>query len=171
MVQRTRGAGIRNAVENRPLQAAKFAGISLTLVLGVLGFFRIVSAEAVVDNPLLADGQFLVLIFVPLLSLALVCIVVLETVVTGYRLVRSDESIYDQISGQPGYVLIRSSEAAVALIGLTIVLLAAPVLFADSTPAPAGVGLMLGLLAVGFAIFVVSLVRSFAELVYCGRRG
>lgn len=169
MVQRNGAIGIQNAIGNRPLQAAKLAGILLSLVLGVLGFFRIIDAEAVVDNPVLADGQLLALIFVPLISLALVCIVLVETVVTGYRVLRSDETIREQISGRLGYTLLRSTEAAVALVGSTLMFLAAPVLFADSTPAPAGVGLLLGLMAVGFAIFVVSLVRSSVELFYYGR--
>lgn len=165
-MQRKRSRGLQHVIKNKPLQTSKLAGIVLTLVIGVLGFFRIIDAGAVIDDPMLADGQFLALVFVPLISLALVCIVFVETIVTGYRALQSDRSIPDLISGQFGYVLLRSAEAAVAILGVTFIFLAVPVLIADSTPAPAGVGLMLGLFVVGLAIFVVSLVRSLAELVY-----
>jgi len=168
MTRYERGS-LRSVVRQKPLQAGKFLGILLSLVLGVAGFFRVVDARALVDNPVLGDGQFLALILIPLLSLALVGLVFLETLVSGYRLFRSEESLGDWTAGRAGYLLIRGAEAAVALVGVAIVAAALPPLFAESTPAPAGVGIMLLLMAVGLGILVTSLVRSAAELfVYRG---
>lgn len=153
-----------SVVRRKPLQAGKFLVILVSLLLGVAGFFRIVDARALVDHPLLGDGQFLALILIPLLSLGLVGLVFAETVVWGYRLLRSEESIGDWTAGGIGYLLIRGAEAVVALVGVAIIVTALPPLFAESTPAPAGVGIMLLLMAVGLAILVTSLVRSAAEL-------
>lgn len=169
MTRRERFAGVPGIVREKPLQAGKFVGVLLALALGVGGFFRVVDATAIVGDPLLGDGQFLALVLVPLVSLGLVGLVLAETVVTGYRVLRSGEPVGDLIAGRRGYVLLRGAEALVAVVGVAIVAAALPPLFADSTPAPAGVGIMLLLLAVGLGILVVSLVRSAAELfVYRG---
>lgn len=166
MRRQDRNTGIRSFVGSKPLQASKLGGISLALLLGVAGFFRIVSADAFIDHPALADGQFLALLFIPLVSLVLICIVVCETLVSSYRVLRADRSIREQLAARPGYAILRGAEAAVAVVGFGIILLALPVLFADSTPAPAGVGLMLGLAIVGLGILFVSLVRTLLELSY-----
>lgn len=160
----------RSFVAAKPLQTGKLVGILLVLLLGFLGFFRILSADAVIDNPALADGQFLAIVFVPLLGLALVCVVVLETLVSGYRAVRSERPIREQLAARPGYVVLRTAEAAVALFGLALLGLALPVLLSESLPAPAGVGLMLGLLVVGLAILVAGFVRALFELYVHARR-
>lgn len=110
------------------------------------------------------DGQFLALIAIPVLSVGLVCLVVLETLGTGYRVLRSDAPISEQISGRVGYIVLRSVEAGIALLGVTIMITAFPVLVADSTPAPAGVGVMLLLFAIGIGILFVSFVRAGLEL-------
>ena len=153
-----------SVVKRKPLQAGKLVGILLTVVLGAGGFFRIFNANAIVDNPTLADGQFLALILLPLVSFGLVLVVFVETLFTGYRSLRSNASITDQLTGQAGYTLLRGAEAAVAVIGVTIMFIALPVLFAESTPAPAGVGIMLLLMAVGLGILFISFIRSFAEI-------
>lgn len=160
---------IPGVIRKKPLQAAKFAGIPLALVLGVAGFFRLIDAKAILDGPLLGDGQFLALILIPVVSLVLIFVVFLETIVTGYRIFQSDEPITDHIKGRLGYTLIRGAEAAIAIVGVTIIFAALPPLFAESTPAPAGVGIMLLLMVVGIGILVASFVRSSAELfVYRG---
>lgn len=168
MTRHQRFGGLPGAVRRKPLQAGKFVGILLSLVLGVGGFFRVIDPEAIVGDPLLGDGQFLALVLVPLIALLLVFLVFAETVVTAYRVLRSDRSIGEQISGRYGYVLIRAAEAAVAVVGVAIIATALPPLFAESTPAPAGVGIMLLLLAVGIGILFASLVRSTAELFVYG---
>lgn len=157
----TRFIGLPSVVKRKPLQAVKFVGILLAIVLGVGGFFRIINAKAIIDGPLLGDGQFLALILIPLLSFGLVFVVFVETLITGYRSLRTDESVKEQLTGRAGYLLLRGAEAAVAV---TIMFIAVPVLFAESTPAPAGVGIMLLLMAVGLGILIASFIRSFAEL-------
>jgi len=163
MPEHDRGS-LPDVIKQKPLQAGKFLGILLSLVLGVAGFFRIVDVRALIDHPMLGDGQFLALILIPLLSLGLVCLVFLETIVLGYRLLRSEESLADWTAGRTSYLLIRGGEAAVAVVGVAVITAALPPLFAESTPAPAGVGIMLLLMAVGLGILVASLVRSAAEL-------
>lgn len=162
----SRPAGACAAVGGNPLQAAKLGGISLALLLGSLGFFRVVDPRGVVGAHPLVDGQFLALLLVPLASLALVAVVLAETAVAGYRALRADASLRAQAADRPGYLAVRSVEAGVAVLGLVLVLLAVPVLLAAATPAPVGVGIMLGLLAVGVGILAASLLRSAAELVY-----
>lgn len=167
-MQHERCSGIPNVVKQKPLQAGKLVGILLTLVLGVGGFLRIINATAVIGDPRLGDGQFLALILIPLISLGLVFLVFVETLVTGYRSLRSDESIKNQITGRSGYVLLRGAEAAFAIVGVTIIFTALPPLFAESTPAPAGVGIMLLLMAVGLGILGMSFIRAIAELFVYG---
>lgn len=164
MTQSSLSPVITNAVSEKPLQASKFVGILFVLTLGVAGFFRILDAQRLIDGPALGDGQFLALIAIPIVSLALVCLVVVETFVTGYRVLRSDTPISEQASGRVAYILLRSAEAAVAVVGVSLMVAALPPLFAPSTPAPAGVGIMLLLFAVGIGILIVSFARSTAEL-------
>lgn len=148
----------------KPLQSAKFGGILLTLVLGIAGFFRLINAKAILDAPLVGDGQFLAMILLPVVSLLLICVVFLETLVTGYRLSQSDAPLMDQLHGRLGYVLLRGAEAAIAIVGVTIIVTALPTLFAESTPSPIGVGIMFLLMIVGIGILTTSFVRSSAEL-------
>lgn len=164
MVPSNQFTNLLSVIGKKPLQAAKFVGISLTVVLGIGGFFRIISATAIVDGPTLGDGQFLALILIPLLSLGLVFLVLIETLITGYRSLRANESFKEQVTGRTGYVLLRGAEATVAIAGVTIMVTAFPVLLAESTPAPAGVGIMLLLMAVGLGILITSFVRSLAEI-------
>lgn len=163
-------SGAFGAVRRKPLQAAKLAAVLLTLAFGVTGFFRLVDFGAVTGSPVLGGGQFLALVFVPLLALGLVLVVVAETLVAGYRLLGADESVAARLRRRPGYLLLRGVEAAVAVGGAALALAALPVLFADATPAPAGVGALLFLLAVGVGILCASLLRSLAELFVYGRR-
>lgn len=165
MSQHEPSRGIRRTIARKPLQAGKFVGILLALLFGIGGFLRIFNLRAVIGHPTLADGQFLAIVLIPLVSLGLVVVVVLETIVDGYRSIRSDESIQQQLTGRPTYVLLRVIEAAIAVTGVAIMVAALPVLFAESTPAPAGVGLMLLLLVIGFAILLTSFIRSGVELV------
>lgn len=148
----------------KPLQAAKFGGIILALVLAVAGFFRVIDPMAAGGGSTLLDGQFLALVLLPVVSLGLIFIVFIETVVSGFRSLRSDRRLSGQLHGGAGYLLLRGIEAGLAVVGLAIMVSAVPVLLAQSTPAPAGVGIMLLLFVVGFGIMFVSLVRSSAEL-------
>lgn len=164
MVQHSSLAVIPASVRNKPLQAGKFGGILLALLVGVAGFFRIIDASAFIDDPLLADGQFLALILLPLVSLVLVIVVSFEAVVTVYRFLRAEGSVTGRIDSGTGYLLLRGVEAGIALLGVTIMLSVLPTIFADSTPAPAGVGALLLLMVVGMAVLVTSFVRSAVEL-------
>lgn len=159
-----RATVIPSVLREKPLQAGKFLGILLALTMGVAGFFRIIDAGILIDDPVLGDGQFLALIAIPLVSFGLVCLVVVETLVTAARVLRSDTAISEQLAGRLGYVLLRSIEAGIALLGVLLMISVVPVLVAESTPAPAGVGAMLLLFAVGVGILVVSLIRSSLEL-------
>lgn len=162
-------SGLRSAVRRKPLQATKFLVIVLSLVVGIGGFLRIIDLSALVDGRLLGDGQLLALLLIPLVSLGLVFLVFIELLVTGYRALRAEEPITNQITGRTGYVLIRGAEAAIAIIGVMVIFAALPTLFAESTPAPAGVGILLLLMAVGLGILCTSLVRAATELfVYSG---
>lgn len=155
-------------VTNKPLQVVKFVGILFAILLAVAGFFRIIDAQTFVEGPTLADGQFLALIFLPLVSLGLVVVVFAETVVSGYRSLRSDRSLRDQAIDRVGYLFLRGMEAGLAVLGVAIMISAIPLLLAESTPAPIGVGIMLLLFVVGIGILCVSLVRSTAELFVYG---
>lgn len=168
MSQQNASTALPPVVHAKPLQTAKFVGILLSLVLGVAGFFRLIDARAVFGGSPLGDGQFLALLLIPVISVLLVLVVVLETLVAGYRIVRSAASPGEQLSGRVGYLLIRGVEAAIALGGTTVIVTALPVLVADDTPAPAGVGVMLLLMAVGLGILVASFIRAGAEIFVYG---
>lgn len=101
-------------IKKKPLQAGKFVSILLTLVLGIGGFFRVINARAILNDPFLGDGQLLALILIPLLSLGLVVIVFVESLYSGYQIVRSGGSLSGQATGRVGYVLIRGAEAVIA---------------------------------------------------------
>lgn len=155
-------------VQRHPLQTGKFVGILLAVVLFVGGFLRLLDG-ALAGDSLLGDGQFLALVLLPVVGLGLVTVVFLETLVAGYRVVRSNRSLGEQLSGRVGYVLLRGVEAGIAVLGVLVASSALPALFAESTPGPAGVGIMLLLALVTLCILFVSFVRSAAELfVYTG---
>lgn len=156
-------------IKRKPLQTGKFVGILLAVILAVAGFLRVVNARSVIEGPLLGDGQFLALVLLPIVSLGLVSLVLVETVVSGYRAIRSEHSLSDQIAGRAGYLALRGAEAGFAVLGVLIMGMAVPSLVAESTPAPVGVGIMLLLFVVGLGILVASFIRSIAELtVYSG---
>lgn len=165
----TSAMAFRRFVRQKPLQATKLVSILLILVFAVLGFFRVISLDAVIDNPLIADGQFLTLVLVPVVSLGLIAVVACETLVTGIRAIRADQPILDQVTSRPGYMVVRGLEAGAALLGVVLIASAVPILVADSTPSPIGVGLMLGLLVVGIGIFLASLARTIIEFTSIGK--
>ncbi|GGM65768.1 hypothetical protein J2752_000258 [Halarchaeum rubridurum] len=150
------------AVRSKPLQAAKFAGIVVSLVLLALGFVRVLS------GPGLLDGQLLALVLTPVVAGALVLVVTAETLVSLVRALRADASLAAQLSGRVGYVVLRAVEAVIGVGGVLLVAALLPTLLAESTPAPAGVGVMLVAAGVGVAIFAASLVRTAAELFVYG---
>lgn len=164
MSGRTLGIETSGRFGQKPLQTGKFVGILTALGLALAGFFRIINAKGFFGGSMLGDGQFLALVLLPLVGLGLVGLVFVETVVSGYQSLRSDQSLREQASGSPGYLLLRSLEAGVAILGVVVMGTALPVLVAENTPAPAGVGIMLLLFAVGLGILGMSLVRSTAEL-------
>lgn len=168
MADLTRRIRVPRRIKQKPLQAGKFGGVVLTLGVAVAGFFRIIDPSAIIGGPTLWDGQFLALVLLPLVSLALVVLVFLETLVSGYQSIKSAQSLGDQVRGRFGYLILRGVESGVALLGVVIILTALPPLLAASTPAPAGVGIMLLLFVVGLGILCASLVRSAAELFVVG---
>lgn len=159
-----RSTGRWQSARRKPLQAGKFVGILLALVLGAAGFFRLIDASTVTGEPVFWDPQLLAILLLPLLALGLVVVVFLETLVSVYRLLRSDRSVEYWLGERPGYVAVRVVEAVVAIAGVVLVAVAIPPLVSESTPAPAGVALMLFVMAVGIAILVVSFVRASLEL-------
>ena len=158
---------LSSAVRRNPLQTGKFVGILLAVGLFVGGFLRLVDGVLAGDS-LLGDGQFLALVLLPVVGVGLVAVVFLETLVAGYRVVRSDRPLGEQASGRAGYVLLRGLEAGVAVVGVLVGSSALPTLFADSMPAPIGVGVMLLLAVVTLGILFASFLRSAAELFVYG---
>jgi len=157
-------SSVSRIIKEKPVQATKFGGILLALTLAIAGFFRVINVGGIVEGPAFGDSQFLALVLLPLVSLGLVLIVFIELLVSGYQSVRSDHSLGEQVTGRVGYLGLRGLEAGLATLGVVIIATAVPPLLVESTPAPAGVGLMLLLFAVGLGIFCVSLLRSAAEL-------
>lgn len=160
-----RGVGLASVVSRNPLQAGKLGGILGTLVVSLAGAGRVIDAEPFISDAILADGRFLVVVLVPVLGVGLVGVVALETLAAGYRWLRADASIVDGIANRPGYALVRGVEAAVAVAGVAVLTALLVTLVVASVPAPAGVAMMLLLLAVGIAIVCASCVRTTVELV------
>jgi hypothetical protein len=158
---------LSSAVRRHPLQTGKFVGILLAVGLFVGGFLRLMDGVLAGDS-LLGDGQFLALVLLPVVGVGLVAVVFLETLVAGYRVVRSDRPLGEQVSGQAGYVLLRGVEAGVAVLGVLVGASVLPTLFGESTPAPIGVGVMLLLAVVTLGLLLASFLRSTAELFVYG---
>lgn len=148
----------------KPVQAAKFIGIIGAFLFGVTGFLRLIDFTMLMGDPRLGDGQLLVLLVLPFLSFGLVLVVFFETLRDGYRVLRAETTVREQVTGRWGYVIIRGAEAAIALLGVGIMVTVVPVVFASSTPAPIGVGAMLLLGVVAVFILITSFVRAGAEL-------
>lgn len=168
MSHHNRSSRLRGVVRTKPLQTVKFVGILLALVFAIAGFFRILNPGEFTGGPMLLDGQFLALILLPVVSLGLVLLVFVETLVSVFHSLRSDRDFRGLIDGRVGYLILRVAEAGLALLGVLLMASALPPLLAESTPAPAGVGIMLLLFVIGLGILCVSFVRSAAELFVYG---
>lgn len=148
----------------KPLQAVKLIGIALVIVLGIGGFFRFLSVPADPGAPLAADSQLLVIVGIPLVGLLLIGVVVAETLVSGVRAILGDRSLRQRALDRPGYTAVRLLEAGVAVLAVVMMATIVPIILAESTPAPVGVGAMLALLVVGLVVLGASLLRAIVEL-------
>ncbi len=156
---------ITDKIRRNPVSTAKILFIALAILLGFTGFFRLVDLGVFINDPLLGDSQFLSLLFIPIVGIALILVVTAETIISAAKIVMSDRSIGEQIKERKGYLAVRATETGFALIGLLLMLSIIPVIFIENTPAPIGVGAMLALFVVGMALLFISLTRSIAELV------
>lgn len=154
----------RTFVVEKPLQASKLTAISIALILSIGGFLRIIQPSNLITDPGLADGQLLALVLTPLVSLLLVCVICIETIHTGIRMLQSDLSIRQTLTARPGYALLRLIEAGVAFIGLGLIVIGLRTYVTEPMPAPAGIGLLLAFMAIGLAILIASLLRGLIEL-------
>ena len=93
-------------IKAKPLQACKLAAGLGTLLVTVLAVF----------NPLPGNG-WEILLLAPVIALGLVLVVTAETLVAAYHALRSDIRLTDQLSAQPAYTLVRTSEVAIPLVG------------------------------------------------------
>lgn len=155
---------LRNFAADNPLQASKLALITLTLVFAVGGFLRIIQLPTLLDGPGLGDPQLLALLVTPLVSIALVFIVCVETLYTGIQTLRTDRTVLGALTEKPGYALLRLIEAGVGIIGLALFVIGLRTFVSDPMPAPAGVGLLLAFMAIALTILVISLIRVMVEL-------
>lgn len=155
---------IQSVAREKPVQTGKLLSIVLALVFGITGFLRIIDISFMFGRGMIGDSQFLVLLLIPLVSIALVFVVFLETIVTLYRVVRSPSPIRTHLSGRVGYVGVRVAESVVAVLGIVLLISVVPVLFAPDTPSPVGVGIMLLLFLIGITILVASFIRTTVEL-------
>ncbi|MGQ4556396.1 hypothetical protein [Halobellus sp. GM3] len=143
---------IRAALAARPLQTLKFAVALAVLVFGGLGLFGV-----------LPHQQLTALLWFPVVAVALALVVVGETLVAGYRAVRSDDPLAVQSVVRPAYTLVRAVEAAAAV--LTLAGIAGAIAMVPDGPmaGPGAIGLLFIVVAFGLPAVVGVLVRTTVE--------
>lgn len=145
----------RQYFEARPLQAGKLLAILAILVFSIGAIIGLVPGVEITS-----------LFLVPVLSIALAILIIAETVLAGYRSLRTDRSVTDWVADKPVYATIRAVEVlAVGLSG------GAFVYVIDSIPngpmsGPGAIGLFFIVLGIAAVILGASLLRSLSEFYY-----
>lgn len=145
-------------VRAEPLQTCKLVAVVAVLLFAAGGAFGAIPARGL-------TGLFLVVG----LGIGLTLVVAAETLLAGYRFIRTDTALPDRLTDRPWYTVARAIEA------VSVVLVAGGfVLFVTGLPdePPAGPG-AIGVLFVvaGLAVVVLggSLVRTLSEYYYYRR--
>ncbi len=148
----------RRFLVEKPLQAAKFILVVLVLVLGLLGFYRVVPGR-----------QLDALLLVPVASFALAVVVAGETLVATYRVARADDPPTARLAARPTYTVVRAVEAAAAVLVVGGIVGAFAALPDEPPPGPGVIGLLFVFGGLGLLVLVASLVRTTTEYVYYRR--
>lgn len=146
---------IRDFLRAEPLQAGKLAAIVLTLLFAVGATYGYIPGQGFI-------GLFLVV----LLSFALAFVIAVETVLTGYRSIRTTDSLLVQVADRPAYAVVRAIEVA------SVVVWAGGFMYLISTipegpmAGPGAIGLLFMMVGVALVNLGGSLLRTLAELFF-----
>ncbi len=140
---------------SEPLQAAKLVGTVVTLVLVTARFVGLLPGQSV--------GS---LFLVPLFALALVFVVASETLLAGYRALRSDGTLSDRLRNRPVYALVRAGEAGFAVLAAGAFVIIVWSLPDGPMAGPGAIGLLFVMVGLGLLVVVGSLVRTLTEYYY-----
>lgn len=142
-------------VRDRPVQAAKLVAIVATLLFAVGGVFGVIPDQGLTS-----------LFPIVLLSLGLLLVILVETLLAGYRSTRGRCSLADQFAEHRAYILVRAVELLGAIItagGFVFLIVMLP----DEAPAgPGAIGLLFILVGLGLVVLASSLLRTVTEYYY-----
>lgn len=132
-----------------PIQIGKFVVTVVPLRFGVLGYWRIIPAQ-----------QLTALLVVPFVGSLLAVVIIAETLVTGFRMIRDERSVLDRLSAERACTAIRALEATV-VFSLTASIVGLILRLPDEPMARPGViGLLFIFTALGGLIPVENLLRT-----------
>lgn len=149
----------RPFVRAEPLQAGKLAAIVAVLVFAVGGYFRLIPGQ-----------QLAAFLLVTVSGLGLALVVTAETLLAGYRAIRTAESRSRRFDVRPAYTAVRAGEAVVALLAAGVFIVTIDALPDEPMAGPGAFGLLLFGVGLGLSILVASLVRTVVEY-YSHRHG
>lgn len=138
----------------KPLQACKLAAIVVVVPVGAAVFFGVVPYRGLL-------GLFIV----PLLALGLVVTVTAETLLAGYRQVRTDRSLIDRLAEGPLYSTVRTVEALAAVLAVGAFAFVLGTLPDGPMAGPGAIWIWFVVVGLGLLVLAGSLVRTLVEYV------
>ena len=135
-----------------PLQACKLLASAAALLVLLL-----------VGSGAVPVRSITVLLYVPVVALAVAVGVIAETALAGYRAVRAERPLRERVADRPLYAVVRAVESTLAFLAVGAVGSLPAVLPDGPMSGPGALGLFYGLLAVASVLLVGVLVRTGVE--------
>lgn len=145
----------RQFIRAKPLQACKLIGIVATLIFSV-GVF----------SELISDPDVITLFLIPLLGLGLAIAIDAETLIVGYRSLRSGGPQKDLLADRPVYNIVRAVEVFLTILAVGIFMFIIAALPDGPMAGPGAIGLWFIMVGLGLLILGGSLVRTLTEYYY-----
>lgn len=149
----------RHFVRARPLQASKLATTVVVLLYAAGVYFGIVPTRGITS-----------LFIVPVLGFALVVVVLAETLLLGYRSLRTAESLSDRFGARPRYALVRGGEVLLAFLPAVAFVVIVERLPDGPMSGPGAIGLFFVVVGLGLLAIGGCLVRTLVEYYHHRRR-
>jgi|GEM_PF-2011677 len=134
----------------QPLQAGKLAGSLVVVLLAVATIAGVFPSHDLASNLLLAV----------LLSFALALVILLETLLGLYRIIRDDRSLLAQFRDNRLSAVARTFESLAALSAVVLVVAVISMIPAGPMAGPGAIGLMFILVGLAILIHAGSLIRT-----------
>ncbi|QLG29810.1 hypothetical protein HUG10_19550 (plasmid) [Halorarum halophilum] len=145
----------RQFIRAKPLQACKLIGIVATFVF-----------SAGVFSELISDPDVITLLLIPILALGLAIAIAAETLIVGYRSLRSGGLQKDLLANRPVYSIVRAVEVFLVILSVGIFIFIITTLPDGPMAGPGAIGLWFIMVGLGLLILGGSLVRTLTEYYY-----